>query len=183
MAAMKPLLSLAVGLTAVVALSRKLHALLAHRRRAHLQTRPTNAAAEQVPVPPEGGQRPMMAVVAVGSKNKCKVQAVSAVLRAFPELASLRAVGFAAPTGVSDQPMSLQEVIQGAKHRAEAAAELCKEGSGEALRVDAVAFSVGLESGLMRVGDDFFDVCACAIWDGTEHHLGFSCCFKIPAKV
>jgi non-canonical (house-cleaning) NTP pyrophosphatase len=40
-----------------------------------------------------------------------------------------------------------------------------------------------MESGLFRVETKLFDVCACAIFDGEHHHLGYSCAWELPEAV
>jgi inosine/xanthosine triphosphatase len=86
------------------------------------------------------------AVVAVGSANPAKVEAVRAAFAAlWPEQRwDIRAVSVA--SGVAVQPMSDEESITGARNRARAALEAC----------DA-AFGVGLEGGLQQVGEWWFD--------------------------
>ncbi len=85
-------------------------------------------------------------IVAVGSTNPAKVEAVRAAFVAlWPEhIWEVRAVSVA--SGIAAQPMSDEESITGARNRARAALE-----SGEA------AFGVGLEGGLQQVGEWWFD--------------------------
>merc|ERR1712244_42781 len=42
---------------------------------------------------------------------------------------------------------------------------------------------VGLESGLVQMGDQCFDFCACSIFDGKQQHIGVSSMFPLPPKV
>jgi inosine/xanthosine triphosphatase len=108
--------------------------------------------------------------VVVGSKNQAKVNAVAEILLEYPHLAGAEVSGVEAASGVSDQPKSLEETIQGAKNRAKAAFKDCD-------------YSVGLESGLMQVPGSksgYMDVCVCAIYDGTEFHLGLSSAWEFP---
>lgn len=129
----------------------------------------------------------MPLLVAVGSKNPCKVQAVRDVLSPEDEVH-----GFSVPTSVSEQPLSRREIIAGAKARAEAAfkkaqAELvshsshqpCTEGGavgGEELEQSTSGtasssttpnsvisssrklLAFGIESGLCRAENDDYDV-------------------------
>lgn len=76
-----------------------------------------------------------MLKVAVGSKNPVKVAAVkSAFEKVFGDC---EITGVSVPSGISDMPMSFQEIAQGAKNRAQNALE--------ALGAD---YGVGLEGGL-----------------------------------
>ena len=73
--------------------------------------------------------------IAVGSLNPVKIEAVrSVVLRAWPEG---QIEGASVPSGVSDMPMSDEEMITGARNRAIAVRDL--------LEAD---FGLGLEGGL-----------------------------------
>ena len=93
-------------------------------------------------------------VIAVGSGNPCKVEAVRAAFaRCFPGRA-LDVFACAVPSGVSDQPMGSEETLRGARNRATAAA------AASTLR--QVSFSVGLEGGLER--DASSGTLACFAW-------------------
>lgn len=84
--------------------------------------------------------------VAVGSKNKAKLQAVElAFAKLFPE-EKLDIVGTAVSSGVSSQPMSDEESIQGATTRAQ-----------KALQETGADYGVGLEGGLHKIGKQWFD--------------------------
>ena len=76
-------------------------------------------------------------------------------------------------SGVSDQPKTLAETTQGARNRAERAAAAA----------GADAFGIGMESGLFESEGRLFDVCACAIFDGKEMHIGYSCAWELPPAV
>lgn len=110
--------------------------------------------------------------ITVGSTNPAKVDAVREILADYPHLKDAEVVGVAAESGVGDQPKSLTEVVAGAINRAKAAYADCD-------------YSIGLESGLMEVPQTksgHMDVCACAIFDGSEHHLGLSSGWEFPDK-
>ena len=77
-------------------------------------------------------------VIAVGSTNEAKILAVKEVLQGSAHFPNVDVVGLAAGSDVSDQPISLQETIQGAKNRARNAFNQC-----------ACKYSFGIESGLM----------------------------------
>ena len=106
----------------------------------------------------------------VGSINPAKIEAVREIMREYPHLAESQVDGAEAPSGVRAQPLSLEETIQGAMNRARHAFVEC-------------SYSIGLESGLMAVPNTksgHMDVCACAIYDGTEFHLGLSSAWEFP---
>lgn len=112
--------------------------------------------------------------IIIGSTNQIKVDAVKEILQDYSHLkyANISAVE-GAPSGVADQPKSLEETVQGAMNRAKGAFQDC-------------AYSFGLESGLMAVPNTktgFMDVCVCAIFDGNEYHLGLSSAWEAPKQV
>lgn len=108
----------------------------------------------------------------VGSENKAKVQAVAEILAEYPHLAHAEVRGVKTHSGVSDQPKSLDETVEGAMNRARGAFQDCQ-------------YSVGIESGLIHVPktkSGYMDVCAAAIYDGKEFHLGLSSAWEFPDK-
>jgi len=111
--------------------------------------------------------------VNVASMNPVKVEAVREVLKNYSDLKNYEVVGIETNSGVSEQPKSLEETVQGAINRAMAVFNKC-------------AYSFGIESGLMIVPQTktgSMDFCACAIYDGKSYHLGLSCAFEFPTKV
>lgn len=110
--------------------------------------------------------------IIVGSKNKVKVEAVAEILKDYPHLSHADVEGAEADSGVSAQPKSLDETIKGAMNRARTVFSNCD-------------YSIGLESGLMEVPHTkggYMDLCVCAIYDGTEFHLGLSSAWEFPDK-
>ncbi|OGZ00251.1 MAG: hypothetical protein A2945_04455 [Candidatus Liptonbacteria bacterium RIFCSPLOWO2_01_FULL_52_25] len=110
--------------------------------------------------------------IKVGSKNPAKVEAVAEIIKEYPHLAHAKVGGIEANSDVSNQPKSLDETIRGAMNRAKHAREACDYG-------------IGIESGLMHVPhtkSGHMDVCACAIYDGREFHLGLSSAWEFPDK-
>lgn len=109
----------------------------------------------------------------VGSKNKIKIAAVEEIIRDYDFLSKATIIGIEAQSEVPDQPKSMSKTIQGAMNRASNAWLNCH-------------YSFGLESGLMKVPHTktgYMDFCACAIYDGKNHHLGLSSAFEYPLKV
>ncbi len=109
----------------------------------------------------------------VASKNMVKVDAVKETVREYPLFKGVEISFAETASGVSEQPKSLEETVQGAVNRAEAAFKDCD-------------YSIGIESGLMNVPHTktgSMDFCACSIYDGKEHSIGLSCAFEFPKKV
>ena len=111
--------------------------------------------------------------IKIASLNKVKIEALEEMLKDYAHLKSAIVSAEDVPSQVSDQPKSLEETIQGAMNRAQGAFSDCD-------------YSFGIESGLMAVPNTksgFMDVCACAIFDGKEYHLGLSSAWEAPKKV
>lgn len=111
--------------------------------------------------------------IIVGSKNPQKIDAVREILKEYPLLENAEVMGLEASSGVSEQPKSLNETIEGSINRARASFQDCD-------------YSIGLESGLMKVPNTktgFMDVTSCAIFDGKTMHLGLSSAFEYPIEV
>lgn len=109
----------------------------------------------------------------VASKNPVKVDAVREALQLYPNLKDYEVFGIETNSGVSEQPKSLEETVQGAINRAKAVFNGC-------------VYSLGIESGLMLVPQTktgSMEFSACAIYDGINHHLGLSCAFELPVEV
>lgn len=112
--------------------------------------------------------------IKVGSTNKIKIEAVEEILEDYPHLKDAEISSVETDSAVSDQPKSLEETVRGAVNRAKGAFKDCK-------------YSIGLESGLMEVPNcsktGYMDVCVCAIYDGSESHLGLSSAWEVPKNV
>ncbi len=73
------------------------------------------------------------------------------------------------------QPKSLEEIMLGAKNRA--------QGAMQAVGAD---FGVGLETGIFTVPagrESYFDTTACALFDGTDFYIGLSSSFEYPQQL
>ena len=109
----------------------------------------------------------------VGSKNKQKIDAVKEILKEYPDFLNAEVISRDVDSGVSHQPKSLEETVDGAIKRARNCFDGCD-------------YSIGLESGLMRVPETktgYMDTTCCAIYDGKNFHLGLSSCFEYPLKL
>lgn len=115
-------------------------------------------------------------IIAIGSTNKIKVQAVEEVAREYSIIADAELLSFEVSSGVSEQPLSLNETVQGAKNRAKNAFEACGQ----------CKYSIGLESGLMEIAESktgFMEFSVCCIYDGQEFYFGQSCAFELPQQI
>lgn len=115
-------------------------------------------------------------MIAVGSTNQVKVQAVEELVKEYPDLAGLPVKAVSVPSGVADQPMSLEEIITGAKNRAKNAFAACPD----------CLYSFGIESGLFQVSSvetGFLEASFCCIYDGKNSYVGMSCGFEVPKKI
>ena len=112
-------------------------------------------------------------IIKVGSENKNKIEAVRQVIENYDFLKQAQVEGCKVSSGVSDQPSSLEETIQGAINRAKNAFQNC-------------TYSVGLESGMIPVQEGkskrYFQHTICSIYDGNKYSLGFSPAFELPIK-
>ena len=109
----------------------------------------------------------------VGSKNLNKVDAVKEIILDYNFLKGLEVFGKEVSSQVSDQPISIEETIKGAKNRALNSYE---DGS----------YSFGLEDGLMRIEElesKYLNVCVCAIYNGKSFYIGFSSAFENPKEI
>jgi len=112
-------------------------------------------------------------VAALGTTNPGKLEACKRCFEEWPDNISFRLRGVSVPSGVSEQPMGLEETLLGAKHRAAAAFS----------QVAGASIGIGLESGLVIVDGVHVDFCACAIYDGTHHYVGLSSGWALPPRV
>lgn len=109
----------------------------------------------------------------VGTDNQAKIEAVKEIIKDYPMFAGAEVQGVEVSSGVSKQPMSLEEIINGAKNRARNSFDNC-------------VYSVGIESGLMpavQTKTGYVNMCACVIYDGEHYHPGFSPAFEYPKMI
>jgi inosine/xanthosine triphosphatase len=105
-------------------------------------------------------------VIHVASLNKNKVKAVQEV---FP---SHKVRGVASKSGVREQPMNLDEIIEGAITRARSVYKECE-------------YSIGIEDGISRVRETisgYMNFCCCAIFDGKQIYIGLGPAFEYPPE-
>lgn len=131
--------------------------------------------------------------VRVGTENRAKLGAVEAALRALAarytsegggESESRAETGLSLDGGVSpisvvpvelasavpEQPIGLEQIVEGARHRARGA-----------LASGPCVLAVGIEDGLVRLGDLGTDNVGCAwVTDGSREGHGLSAAFSYP---
>ncbi len=115
-------------------------------------------------------------LIAIGTKNTAKVQALEEILKDYPHFQDLQIVPFSVSSEVSEQPLSLEETIQGAKNRAKNGFVAC----------DGCSYGFGIESGLIEAPGaqtGFFNVCVCSIYNGKDFYIGLSTGFEIPPSI
>lgn len=109
----------------------------------------------------------------VGSKNNTKINAVKEAVAVSEMLKNFEVIVFPVEVPEFGHPKSLQESVDGAIARAKKSFQDCQ-------------YSFGIEGGLMAVPETktgFMEVGVCAIYDGTNIHLGLSPAFEWPKKV
>ena len=73
-------------------------------------------------------------VIAIGTKNKCKVQAVAETVKLYPMLAGCTLHPYAVSSGIDEQPIGLEYTAQGARNRAKEAFEKGEKGARDRIR-------------------------------------------------
>ncbi|MBI2045194.1 DUF84 family protein [Candidatus Pacearchaeota archaeon] len=112
-------------------------------------------------------------IINLGSKNPVKIKALEEVIKEYPILANALVNAFEVSSGISRQPKSFDETIEGAYTRAVRAFTNC-------------AYSFGIEGGLVditAIGEDYSNLTACVVYDGKKYFLGLSSGFQVPQKV
>jgi inosine/xanthosine triphosphatase len=115
-------------------------------------------------------------IIAIGSTNQAKVQALAEVIREYPILATAQIMPLSTPSKVSDQPLSLSETIDGAKNRASGVFHACS----------GCTYGFGIESGMIEAPGTqtgFFCVTVCSIYNGSDFHMGMSTGFEVPSAI
>ena len=112
-------------------------------------------------------------IIHVGSMNPVKVDAVKEAILDYLGFSYALVIAKDVSSGVSKQPLSIEEIVRGAVNRAKNA-------------FDGWDYSFGIESGLMAVPyakSGYVNISACAIFDGSEQYLGLSSAFEYPVAV
>ncbi len=114
-------------------------------------------------------------IIVVGSANSVKVEAVKEVLKDYPLLSEAQILSYGAASEISEQPLSLEETICGAKNRAI-----------NAFKENTCHYSLGIESGLIEApgtASGFLEACICSFFDGEQHFIGLSSGFEVPLPI
>ena len=112
-------------------------------------------------------------LVIVGSKNPVKINAAKNAFAKYFKKAKIE--GIETASRVREQPIDIEEILQGAKNRAKKAFE-SKE----------CDFGVGIEAGIFQLqgtNSGWLDTACVAIFDGKKFHLGFTPMFEYPKKI
>ncbi len=111
--------------------------------------------------------------ITVGSKNQTKIDAVEESIQDSDLLRGAEVVGREVHNPLFGHPIGIDAVVAGAVDRAREAF------------VDA-DYSVGIEGGMIAVPQTksgYMEISICAIYDGTQFHLGMSPGFEWPRAV
>ncbi len=113
--------------------------------------------------------------IIIGSKNPEKVGAVREAIQEFISPTSLEIEEIGVQSGVSAQPKTLDETIQGAIARALAAYESSP----------GYDLAFGIESGLIFLQQKkrYLEQAVCAVYDGKEFYFGLSPGFELPQDI
>jgi inosine/xanthosine triphosphatase len=113
-------------------------------------------------------------LVRVGSTNPPKLQGVRAALSAFSRDVTIE--GIEVESGVPEQPLGFEEIVEGARNRAE-----------RAHRGGECDLGVGYEDGLVAIpgpsgssSGSWFNIGCAAVSDGVQISLGLSSGFSYP---
>ena len=108
--------------------------------------------------------------VRVGSLNAAKLEAVRIGLSPFFDAVEVK--GFEVASGVSEQPLGFDEILSGARARAE-----------QSFAAGGVDLGAGIEDGLIPVPGTrtgHLNVGFCVLIDGSEESIGLSAGFEYP---
>lgn len=117
-----------------------------------------------------------MSVFVVGSKNPVKVGAVQSIVGGLEAFAGFSVVGVAVPSGVSEQPLSLEETYRGAELRAQSALQDRPEAT----------WGLGIEDGMYPCPADparHLNMCVACVVGPEARQFGASSSFMYPEGV
>lgn len=111
----------------------------------------------------------------VGSLNPNKINAAKEIFSEYEIFTNCEVIGIEAPSEISEQPLTIDEIFTGAKNRARNAFTNCD-------------LSIGLESGitpLQTARTGYIGICGCAIYTGQENdfYYGQGMAFEYPTEV
>ncbi len=114
--------------------------------------------------------------IIIGSANPQKIKAVQEMAPIYEFMQNAEVLGIEVDSGISDQPKTLDEIILGAKNRAQNAFNSTADAT----------LGFGIESGINptpHTKTGFVNLCACAIYDGNDFYIGLSGAFELPSEV
>jgi inosine/xanthosine triphosphatase len=121
--------------------------------------------------------------IAVGSTRRPKLNAVTEAVSSFASHlhGEFNVIGFEVESGVSHTPSTREELMRGARQRAEALATHCQSAN------IPTAFYVGLEGGLDQITENDITRVFLESWayvtDGRTGHFGSSGSIELPAAL
>jgi inosine/xanthosine triphosphatase len=121
--------------------------------------------------------------IAVGSTRRPKLNAVTEALSSIASIlnAEFNIIGFEVDSGVNHTPSTREELIRGARQRAEALKDHCNSAGIPA------AYFIGLEGGLDQVAENSTTRVFLESWafvtDGHAGHFGSSGSIELPASL
>jgi len=109
-------------------------------------------------------------VLCIGSQNPVKIRGA---IKAFSKFYAIKSiVARRVETGIPPQPIGLEQIIEGARRRA------------ELVMSSECDFAVGIEAGFHIINNEPFDVEVAYVMSKTgEHSLGFSPAFPVPRRI
>lgn len=117
--------------------------------------------------------------VAVGSRNPVKLSSAEAAFKLLlPRAPEVAVQGFAAASGVPDQPMGDSETKAGALNRATAAYEMFQERNG-----CTPTYAVGMEGGIADDGSAMDCFAWMCIYDGARQGTAKTASFQLPQRI
>ena len=121
---------------------------------------------------------------AVGTTNKAKVACVVSTAEAIFSGTTIQVDAFEVASGVSSQPMSAAECQKGALQRATEALEKSVVGKGGEV-CPAADFGVGLEGGVEKIGDRWFECGWMCVIERSTGRVGWgsSARFEMSQKI
>ena len=113
-----------------------------------------------------------MGKIYIGSANPVKIECTRlGFQQLFKE--QFEFIGVSVPSGVSDQPMTNEETLQGALNRANNLKDLYKDGS----------YYVGIEGGIQELAEDMEAFAWIVITNGTITGKAQTSTFLLPSKI
>ncbi|MCS3901006.1 inosine/xanthosine triphosphatase [Methanococcus voltae] len=109
-------------------------------------------------------------VASIGTLNPVKISAAQEALERAVGSVLINSID--ADSKVSDQPIGFDETFQGAYNRAK-----------EAYDKASSMYGIGLEAGIVKIGEKRLDIHICVIYDSFRHTVGTSSGFQIPLEI